>query len=431
MLKASLSLFVALFLSGAPVAAALAVLAILMVTVYSPLPLIRAIGEITWATSNDFLLVAVPLYILMGEILLRSGIAGRIYEAMAKWLTWLPGGLMHSNIGVSAIFAATSGSSVVTAATVGTVALPAAEKFRYNQRLFLGSIAAGGTLGILIPPSINMLIYGFITDTSVPQLYLAALIPAAILCVLFMATIAIACIRNPQWGGEKQPVSWAERFGALPHLLPPFFLFLLVVGSIYAGWATPTESAALGVIGAFILAAANRTLTLAMLKTAIENTMRVTGMAMLIVVAAFFLNFVLSTLGINRDILVFFEEVRTQLNLSPFQVMIAIVILYLILGCFMDPMAMMVTTVPVIAPLVASLGYDLIWFGVLMVVLSETGMITPPFGINLFVVQAVRGKGPLADVIIGAIPFVVALLVLTVLLLVWPSLALWLPNSFG
>jgi C4-dicarboxylate transporter DctM subunit len=199
MLKASLSLFVALFLSGAPVAAALAVLAILMVTFYSPLPLIRAIGEITWATSNDFLLVAVPLYILMGEILLRSGIAGRIYEAMAKWLTWLPGGLMHSNIGVSAIFAATSGSSVVTAATVGTVALPAAEKFRYNQRLFLGSIAAGGTLGILIPPSINMLIYGFITDTSVPQLYLAALIPAAILCVLFMATIAIACIRNPQW----------------------------------------------------------------------------------------------------------------------------------------------------------------------------------------------------------------------------------------
>ncbi len=431
MLKASLSLFAALFLTGAPVAAALGLLAILMVTFYSDLPLIRAIGEISWATSNDFLLVAVPLYILMGEILLRSGVAGRIYEAMAKWLTWLPGGLMHSNIGVSAIFAATSGSSVVTAATVGTVALPASRAFRYNQRLFLGSIAAGGTLGILIPPSINILIYGFITDTSVPKLYLAALVPAGILCALFMATIAVACIRNPAWGGEKQPVSWRERISGLPHLVPPLLLFFLVVGSIYAGWATPTESAALGVIGAFILAAANRSLSIEMLKTAIENTMRVTGMAMLIVLAAFFLNFVLSTLGINRDILDFFNQVQTQLSLSPVQVMIAIVILYLILGCFMDPMAMMVTTVPVMAPLVAALGYDLVWFGVLMVVLSETGMITPPFGINLFVVQAVRGKGPLADVIVGALPFVGALLVLTTLLLVWPSLALWLPAVFG
>jgi C4-dicarboxylate transporter, DctM subunit len=410
MLKTGLSLFFALFLSSAPVAAALALLAILLVTFYSPLPLIRAMGEISWATSNDFLLVALPLYIFMGEILLRSGIAGRTYEAMARWLTWLPGGLIHSNIAVSAIFAATSGSSVVTAATVGTVALPAAEKFRYNQRLFLGSIAAGGTLGILIPPSINILIYGFLTDTSVPKLYVAALLPALLLCVMFMMTVAIACLIRPEWGGQKQPV----------------LLFFLVVGSIYAGWATPTESAALGVIGAMVLAASHRSLNLAMVKIAIENTMRVTGMAMLIVLAAFFLNFVLSTLGINRDMVAFLEG----LDLTPTQIMIGLVILYLILGCFMDPMAMMVTTIPMVAPLVASLGFDLVWFGILMVVLSETGMITPPFGINLFVVQAVRRKGPLADVIIGALPFVVALLILTVLLLVWPSLALWLPGKF-
>lgn len=431
MLKIAVTLFSALFLTGAPVGAALGVLAILLVTFYSPLPLIRASGEIAWATSNDFLLVALPLYILMGEILLRSGIAGRLYDAMARWLTWLPGGLMHSNIGVSAIFAATSGSSVVTAATVGTVALPAARQYRYNQRLFLGSIAAGGTLGILIPPSINMLIYGFITDSSVPKLYLAALIPAAILCALFMLTIAIACIRHPEWGGERQSTSWAARIAALPHLVPPLLLFTLVVGSIYTGWATPTESAALGVIGAFVLAAVDRSLNLEMMRVAIENTMRVTGMAMLIVLAAFFLNFVLSTLGINRDILESFEQFRLQLDLSPVQVMIAIILLYLILGCFMDPMAMMLTTIPVVAPLVVSLGFDLVWFGIMMVVLSEAGMITPPFGINLLVVQAVRGKGPLADVIIGALPFVVALLILTALLLTWPSLALWLPGIFG
>jgi C4-dicarboxylate transporter DctM subunit len=427
MLKAGLSLFFGLFLSSVPIAAALGLLAILLVSVYSPLPLIRAIGEISWATSNDFLLVALPLYIFMGELLLRSGIAERTYEAMAKWLTWLPGGLIHSNIAVSSIFAATSGSSVVTAATVGTVALPAAEKFRYNERLFLGSIAAGGTLGILIPPSINLLIYGFLTDTSVPTLYIAALVPAALLCLMFMVTVAVACIARPRWGGDKHSVSWRERVVGLPHLLPPLLLFFLVVGSIYAGWATPTESAALGVIGAFILSAAHRSLSIAMLKTAIENTMRVTGMAMLIVVAAFFLNFVLSTLGINRELLALLEG----LNLSPPQIIIGLVILYLILGCFMDPMAMMITTIPVVGPLVASLGYDLVWFGILMVVLSETGMITPPFGINLFVVQAVRRKGPLADVIVGSLPFVVALLLLAALLLIWPSLALWLPAQFS
>jgi tripartite ATP-independent transporter DctM subunit len=424
MLKTSLLLFSALLVSSAPVAAVLGLLAIAMVTIYSPLPLIRAIGEVTWATSNDFLLVAVPLYIFMGELLLRSGIAGRTYDALAQWLTWLPGGLMHSNIGVSAVFAATSGSSVVTAATVGTVALPAAERFRYNERLFLGSIAAGGTLGILIPPSINMLIYGFITETSVPDLYLAALVPALLLCTLFAGTVVVACLLRPGWSGERPRTSWPARIAALPHLLPPFALFALVVGSIYTGWATPTESAALGVIGAMLLAGAFRALNLAMLRTAIENTLRITGMAMLIVVAAFFLNFVLSVLGINRDLVMFIE----QLQLEPMQVLIGLVILYLILGCFMDPMAMMVTTVPVVAPLVASLGFDLVWFGVLMVVLSEAGMITPPFGINLFVVQAVRGKGSLTDVIVGALPFVAALLVLTALLLAWPALATWLPG---
>jgi C4-dicarboxylate transporter, DctM subunit len=425
MLLTAFVLFIVLFLSSAPVAAALALLAIALVTFFSPLPLIRAVGEVSWTTSNDFLLTAVPLYIFMGELLLRSGIARRTYEAMAKWLTWLPGGLMHSNIGVSAVFAATSGSSVVTAATVGTVALPAGQRYRYNERLFLGSIAAGGTLGILIPPSINMLIYGFITETSVPELYLAALVPAALLCLLFMGVVLVACLIRPDWSGERLPVSWRERFASLTQLIPPLLLFFLVVGSIYAGWATPSESAALGVIGAMILALAYGGLSLKTLREAIENTMRISGMAMLIVLAAFFLNFVLSVLGFSRDLVMFIE----QLSLSPMQVMIGLVILYLILGCFMDPLAMMVTTIPLVGPLVASLGFDLVWFGILMVVLSETGMITPPFGINLFVVQAVRRKGPMHDVIIGALPFVAMLLILAVLLLVWPSLAMWLPQA--
>ncbi|HVV92715.1 MAG TPA: TRAP transporter large permease [Hyphomicrobiales bacterium] len=419
----AIGLFLALFVASVPIAALLGILAFVFATAFSPLPLIRALGQVSWDTGNDFLLVAVPLYILMGEILLRSGIAARTYEGLANWLTWLPGGLMHSNIGVSALFAATCGSSVATAATVGTVALPQRERYGYNERLFLGSIAAGGTLGILIPPSINLILYGFITETSVPKLYLAAMVPGIALALLFALTIAIACAIRPRWGGTTRSVDWRTRITSLRYLLPPLFLFLLVVGSIYAGLATPTESAALGVIGALFLAILYRTLSLAVLAAAIENTMRVTGMAMLIVVASFFLNFVLSTLGVSQALVAYI----TQLHLPPILLMIALIVVYLALGCVMDPMAMMVTTVPVVGPLVASLGYDLVWFGILMVVLSETAMIHPPFGINLFVVQTVRHQGSLNDVIIGAAPFILTLLAMIALLLAWPDIALWLP----
>src|SRR5690606_7120343 len=195
------------------------------------------------------------LFIMLGEILLRSGLAERMYNAMSLWLSWLPGGLMHANIGASALFSATSGSSVATAATVGTVAIPQIQKKGYNESLFLGSLAAGGTLGILIPPSINLVIYGVLTNTSVPKLYLAGIIPGLGLAALFMLSIAVACIVKPKWGGEKSQAAWGQRIASLVHLIPPMFIFLLVVGSIYAGLATPTEAAALGVVGALVLAA--------------------------------------------------------------------------------------------------------------------------------------------------------------------------------
>ena len=213
----------------------------------SKLPLSLAMGEIAWGTSNNFLLVAIPFFVLLGEILLRSGMAERMYNALVLWVPWLPGGLMHSNIAACAMFAATSGSSVATAATIGTVALGEVEKRGYSERLFLGTIAAGGTLGILIPPSINMIVYGVLTDTSIPKLYLAGFIPGIILASLFSLTVLIICLIRPQLGGKPTSASWAQRIAALPDLLPPLIIFLAVIGSIYAGWATATESAALGV----------------------------------------------------------------------------------------------------------------------------------------------------------------------------------------
>jgi tripartite ATP-independent transporter DctM subunit len=364
---------------------------------------------------------------MLGEILLRAGFAERMYGAMSLWLSWLPGGLMHANIGASAVFAATSGSSVATAATVGTVALPQIRRFGYNEPLFLGSIAAGGTLGILIPPSINLVIYGVLTNSSVPKLYLAGIIPGLLLAFIFMLVIMVACIARPAWGGQRVVATWGQRIASLVHLLPPVGIFLLVVGSIYAGLATPTEAAALGVVGALVLAASFGRLKLAMLRAAIEGTMRATAMIMLIVIAAGYLNFVMSAIGLTTAI----TATVTDLGLSPAWTIVAIVIFYVVLGCFMETLSMMITTIPIVAPIMFALGFDPIWFGIVLIVLVEMALITPPVGLNLFVVQSLRKSGSMHAVIAGALPFVVSMFVLIALLAFFPGLALWLPALFG
>ena len=424
MLAKTLIILLGLIALAVPVAAALGWLGLTMQYLESPMPLHRALGDMVWQTSKDFLLVAIPMFILLGEILLRSGIAEKMYDGIVKWLGWLPGGLMHANTGSCALFAATSGSSVATAATIGTVAIPQIERRGYNERLFLGTVAAGGTLGILIPPSINLILYGLLTDTSVPELYLAGFLPGFMLAALFMATVIILCVLRPDWGGERVQVTWAERVGALPALLPPIGIFLVVVGSIYAGLATPTEAAALGVVAALVLAAANGTLSIRMLQHAIEGTMRTTAMIMLIILAAVFLNFVLSVIGLTQAL----ADFVTGLGITPMQTMLVIVLVLLIVGCFMETLSMLLTTAPLIAPIVIALGFDPVWFGILLMVLLETALITPPIGINLYVVQGVRERGDLLDVMVGAAPFVVTMIAMIGLLLAFPDIALWLPS---
>ncbi len=426
MLTKTLFILLGLIAAAVPVAAALGWLGLSMQYLESPMPLHRAIGDMVWQTGKDFLLVAIPMFIMLGEILLRSGIAAKMYDGMIKWLGWLPGGLMHANTGSCALFAATSGSSVATAATIGTVAIPQIEERRYNERLFLGTVAAGGTLGILIPPSINLILYGLLTDTSVPELYLAGFIPGFLLAALFMVTVIIMCVLRPGWGGVRVTASWAERIAVLPALLPPIGIFVVVVGSIYAGLATPTEAAALGVIAALILSWSNGTLTLSMLRDAIEGTMRTTSMIMLIILAAVFLNFVLSVIGLTQAL----ADFVTGLGFTPMQTMLVLVLVLLVIGCFMETLSMLLTTAPLIAPIVIALGFDPVWFGILLMVLLETALITPPIGINLYVVQGVRERGELSDVMIGAAPFVVTMIAMIGLLLAFPDIALWLPSLF-
>ena len=417
-----------LVLSAVPVAAVLGILSFVLDNLNMGGVLTPALAEIYWDKSKEFILVAVPMFILLGEIMLRAGIAGRMYAAVIQWLSWLPGGLMHANIGSCTIFAASSGSSVATAATVGTVAYPEIEARGYNERLFLGSLAAGGTLGILVPPSINLIIYGLLTDTSVPELYLAGIIPGIILSSLFMLTIVVACIYRPSWGGEKVKTTWGDRIRCLPDLLPPIVLFTAVVGSIYGGVATPTEAASIGVCMALIIAALFKSLNIKMLKEAFEGTMRTTAMIMLIVFAAIFLNFVLGMMGITQAMLNFIRD----LGLTPVQTVLLIIVFYLFLGMFMETLSMMLTTVPIVFPIVMALGvpeFSDVWFGILITLLMEAALITPPIGVNLYVVHGIRIRGGhFNDVAIGAIPFLIAMLVMILMLVAYPNLATWLPT---
>ena len=422
---AVLAVLVALAL---PVAAALAILAVVLNEVYAFFPLLPALGDVLWGASNEFVLVAVPMFILMGEILLRAGIAREMYDGVEAWVGRAPGGLMHANIASCTLFAATSGSSVATAATIGTVSIPNMTRLGYAPSLYLGSIAAGGTLGILIPPSINMILYGVLAEVSITQLYLAGLIPGVLLAVLFSVAIAVACMVRPGLDGGRTGADWAARWRGLRALAPPLGLFLVVVGSIYAGFATPTEAAALGVVAALALAAARGALTAPALWSALEGTMRTTAMVMLIVLAAFFLNFVMVSIGLTNAI----TGAVQGLDLSPTSVLLMIVAVYLVLGCFMETLSLMIATTPVVAPIVAGLGYDLVWFGVLFMILIEAALITPPIGVNLFVVQGVRGeaRGPIREVMLGALPFLAMMIAMILLLIAVPGLALLLPETF-
>ncbi|PJE36480.1 hypothetical protein CVM52_11950 [Pseudooceanicola lipolyticus] len=391
------------------------------------LPLILNIGNLAWETQNDFILVSVPLFLLMGEVLLRSGISERMYSAIAAWVDWLPGRLIHANIAASALFAATSGSSIATAATVGTVALPTFRQRGYDERLVLGSIAAGGTLGILIPPSINLIVYGAMTDTSVGRLFAAGVVPGLVLTLAFMALIAVQCLRRPEAAGhETETLALARRIMLLLHLLPPAAIFALIMGSIYFGFATPTEAAALGVLFALAIAAAFGKLNLAMLHAAFRATVRTTGMVLLIVVAAFFLNFVLSVLGVPQAIARWIDG----MNLTAMQTIWVLILLYLLLGCMLEALSLIVTTIPIVFPLVIGLGFDPVWLGIFLTLMAELALITPPVGMNLYVVQGIRGPGRgIGDVMVGVMPFVLILGLVTILVVYVPELALWLPEQ--
>lgn len=415
-----------LMLIGLPVAIALFLTAVIGAWAFLGWSTLLGFGNQMWSGQNDFILTAIPLFVLLGDILVRSGVADGLYRCLSDWLRRLPGGLLHSNIGASAIFAAVSGSSVATAATIGTVALPILKERQYDERLTTGSIAAGATLGILIPPSINMIIYGSMTNTSIGQLFAAGIVPGLLLTALFMALIAIICVIKPELAGPTLPSrSWPEKIASLWDIFPPFVIFLVVMGTIYLGWATPTESAAIGVVCALLVAVAKRRFSMALMHESMISTVRISAMILLIMVGAQFLNFVIGVLGIPQALTTFVSQVGA----GPLEIILLLIVFYLILGCFMETLSMMIATLPVVFPLIVHLGIDPVWFGIFLVIMMEIGLITPPIGMNLYVVQGVRGTGSIMDVIYGSVPFVLLMLAFTALLIAWPQMALWLPQQ--
>jgi C4-dicarboxylate transporter DctM subunit len=382
-------------------------------------------ASIAWGTLSENGLTAIPLFVLLGELLLRSGMADGMYRAFAAWFGRLPGGLLHTNIGCCALFAATSGSSVATAATIGTVALPSLRRHGYPMPDALGSLAAGGTLGILIPPSVNMIIYGSMTNTSVGKLFIAGIVPGLLLTASFMLYIWIKSTvrRDPIRHGV---VPFAEKLAALREVVLPLVIFGMVMGTLYLGIATATESAAIGVVAALLLIAGSRKLSLDLLTNCFLSSARTTGMILLIVLAAFVLNLALSLTGVGEAL----TQWVTGFGLSQWQMLVALIGFYLVLGMFMDTLSMMVATIPLSFPVATALGVDPIWFGIFIVIMCELGLITPPVGMNLFVVQGIRpDRGGLEDVIRGALPYAVIMILFTLLLIAFPQIVLWLPGN--
>jgi C4-dicarboxylate transporter, DctM subunit len=420
----------AAFLLGLHVASSLGLLGLSLMSVFGDRPLWDLAGLVAWNTNTSFVLVAIPLFLLMGELLLRSGESDRLYRVLAHWFSPIPGGLLHSNIAACATFSAVSGSSVATAATIGSVALPAFRARGYDERLVLGSLAGGGALGNLIPPGIAFIVYGVLMEVSIGRLYIAGIVPGILVSLLFMAFIFVAALIWPHIAPREAAAPWPVMLRGLVDMLPTFALIFLVLGTIYLGIATPTESAAFGVSGAFVLALLGRRVSGPMLRSVFLSSARSTAVVMLILTGAFVLNSTFAILGIPYAI----SKAVTGMNLTPSATIAMLVILYLILGTFMDGFAMMVTTIPVILPVLKAQNIDLVWFGVIAVMLTEAALISPPEGLNLYVIQAFRKpaagtKGTIMDVYIGVIPFFIMMMLGIALVIVFPQLAVWLPNT--
>jgi tripartite ATP-independent transporter DctM subunit len=416
-----------LLLLGVRIGIAMGVIGMLGLLLLLPKPHLPIIADRAWTSVNTFTLTAIPTFVLMGSFLIRSAITTELFDALVCWFGRARGGLAHASIGAAAVFAAVSGSSLATAATLGSVAAPEMVSRGYSPRLTYGVIGAGATLGILIPPSIAMIIYGNVVGAPVTVLFIAGIIPGLLLASLFMMTVLLWSFAAPGSvpPGRSYPIR--EKIVSLLGVLPAVLLIIAVLGSLYAGIASPTEAGAVGAAIAFLLCVVRRKLTWSgLLETAIE-TVRVTAFIMLIVVCAAIYSWVFDYLRLPRELVAAVRDAQ----LEPWLVMTLICAVYLALGTIIESISMMLMTLSVTFPIVASLGFDPIWFGVVLVILVEVGLLTPPVGIVLFVLRGMSNNVPLSEIALGALPFVILMLGFIAVLYAFPEIVTWLPSRMG
>lgn len=385
----------------------------------------KAMGIVSWGAANSFTLAAIPLFVLMAEILLGSGLSTRLYNGVAPFVRRLPGGLLHTNIAGSGIFAAISGGSAPTAAAMSTVALPELSSRGYDRRIVAGSLAAGGTLGILIPPSITMIIYATFTETSIARLFAAGLVPGILLALCYMAFIAARVLINPRLApAHTERLTWQEATRSLADVAPFLLLIVVVLGSIYGGIATPTEAGAVGVVGALAIAGFYGRLSRELVRQALARTVSMSGNILFIVFTSMIFAYATALSGAGESLVSLVES----MEVSRLTFLLVIMVVFAILGCFMEGLGMIAIIVPVIYPALLALNVDPIWFGIFVVILVELGQITPPLGVILFVVTSSSKSVRIEDVIMGTIPFFAIILGFLLLLIAFPEIALFFPS---
>ncbi len=376
-------------------------------------------------TFTNYGLSVIPLFVLMGQICFHSGISTKLFATANKWMGALPGGLAIATIGACTIFSAICGSGPATAATMAAVAIPEMRKRGYSHELAAGTVAAGGSLGMLIPPSVVFIVYGILTELSIGKLFISGILPGILIALLFSAAIIIKCLLNPELAPKQPKCSLREKLTSLKGVIQTVALFLVVIIGMSIGLFTPTEGAAIGAAGSIIIAAIEKKLSFKMLSRALEETIRTSCMVMVIVAGATVFGHFLSVTGIPTGL----AEWLSQLPLPAWIVMMIIGLFYLVAGCFIDSLALIMLTVPIFYPVILKLGYNPIWFGTFIVIISQMGVLTPPVGVNVFVVSGIDKSIPIQKIFRGAMPFLFALFLAVALILIFPEIVTYLPSS--
>ena len=388
-------------------------------------PVGDAMATTIWGTSSSWTLTALPLFVWMGEILFRTKLSENLFKGLSPWMQKLPGGLIHVNVVGCALFAAISGSSAATVATVGKMSIPELRKRKYPEKILLGSLAGSGTLGLLIPPSIILIIYGVTVQESIAKLFIAGIIPGIMIALIFMSYVIIwSLINNKIMPRSYERFSFLDKIKKSKQLLPVIILILGVIGSIYTGVATATEAASLGVVGALILSYFQKSLSLKTFKESLLGATKTSCMIAFILAGSTFLSLAMGFTGLPRNLAIWIEGMQ----LSPYLLIFVLMIFYIILGMFLDGISAVVLTMAIIEPMIRQAGFDMIWFGIFLVVVVEMAQITPPVGFNLFVLQGMANKD-MGYIARSAFPLFLLMILAVIMIIIFPEIALWLPEQ--